>query len=72
MNRNNGNLLYYFGQTKGYRGVGFYIKKHLEKRLIEVKGISERIAVAKIKPNETTNLAIIEVHAPTLGAPQKE
>ncbi len=59
-------------KRKDTQGVGFYIKKHLKKRLAEVKGISERIAVAKIKIGETTNLGIIQVYAPTFGVHQKE
>ncbi len=58
-----GNYFYFKGETKGYRGTGFYINKNLTKNLIEIKGINKRISVAKIKIDNQTNLAIIQIYA---------
>ena len=46
--RKNGNWFYYIGETRGYRGVGFYIHKRTDK-IIEVKGVNERLAVLKLE-----------------------
>lgn len=61
--RKNGNYLYYYGETKGYRGIGFYIRGELWKNVIEVKRISERIGVLKIKIESKVTLAISQVCA---------
>ncbi len=45
------NYFYYKGETKGYRGVGFYTKKEMFSKIIEVKAISERISVLTLKMN---------------------
>ncbi len=39
----NGNYFYYSGQSKGYRGTGFYIHRQWVGRVAETKSISERI-----------------------------
>jgi len=36
--RRNGN---YFGQTKGYRGIGFYVKKEIYDNVYEIKSVNE-------------------------------
>ncbi len=69
--RKNGNMFYYFGSTKGYRGVGFYINKRILNQIVEIKGISERIALLKIHYNKET-ITIIQVYGPTLSAPVEE
>ncbi len=48
--------------------MGFYIKKYLANQVSEIKGISERIAVSKIKINRTTKMCIIQVYAPNMSA----
>ena len=68
----NGNIWFYFGCTKGYRGVGFYINKKVTNKISEMKGISERIAFLKVQINKKTKLLIIQVYAPTLEAPKDE
>ncbi len=40
----NGNYCY-FGQTKWYRGTGFYINKKWGDKIVEVRGISERVSM---------------------------
>lgn len=70
--RNNGNWLFSYGETKGHRGVGFYVKNSLTNRIIECKGINERIAVLKLKLNSLTNITIIQVYAPTSVASDNE
>ena len=46
--RKHGNMFYYYGSTKEYRGVGFYIHKDLKERIEEVRGISKN-SVPKIE-----------------------
>lgn len=69
--RLNGNIWHFFGETKGFRGVGFYINKNIADEIIEIKAYNERIAVAKIKISENINLAIFQVYSPTLGSDSK-
>ena len=69
--RNNGNVFYYYGETIGYRGVGFYISNRLVNHISEIKGVSERIACLKMKVDKNTNLLIIQVYAPTTVAEEK-
>ncbi len=66
------NYFYYKGETKGYRGVGFYIKKEVFSKITKVKAISERITVLKLRVDNSTNLMIIQVYAPTLASEEKE
>jgi len=70
--RSNGNYFYYYGTTKGYRGVGFYIKKEIMERVTKVKAISERICMLKIKVDEKIQLSVFQIYAPTLVAEEKE
>jgi len=46
--KKNGNYFYFFGETVGQKGVGFYIKDRVWNRVIEVKGVSERICIMKL------------------------
>ncbi len=64
-NGNIGNLFYYFGQTKGYREVGFYIHKKCGEKIVEIKEISERVAVLKLDMNREKVITIIQVYALT-------
>ena len=57
--------IYHYGKTKGYRGIGFYVKRGLGNNIIEVKGISERVGVFELKIEEKEMLTIIQVYAPT-------
>lgn len=70
--RNNGSYFFYHGSTAGYRGVGFYINKRLVNRVVEIKGVTERIAVLKLKLNDTTKIAVIQVYSPTNVATNEE
>ncbi|GBP71967.1 Craniofacial development protein 2 [Eumeta japonica] len=59
-------ILYYKGETKGSYGVGFMVKKYLERNIEEFKGISERIAVLNIHlPAYKHKWSIIQIYAPT-------
>ena len=40
------NMLCYTGNSEGQKGIGFWIKKEWGEKLIEYKGISDRIAAA--------------------------
>ncbi len=54
--------------TKGFRGAGFYINKKGTSKITEIKSISDRISILKIKLEKNTKLLIIQVYAPTLQA----
>ncbi len=45
-NTKNGNLFCYIGLQGGRRGVGFFIKKGISGKLMEFKGISDRVTLA--------------------------
>ncbi len=45
MTKKNGNYWYYFGESKGYRGIGFYTKAYWKNKIIEMKGITERVGI---------------------------
>lgn len=62
--KNNGDLFCYIGQTKGQKGVGFLIKKHIKPMVKEIIGVSERIIVLKIK-TATCDVTMIQIYAPT-------
>lgn len=68
----NGNLFYYYGERKGYRGTGFYVHRKIANKILEIKGISERISVLKLKIQKNVNLNIIQVYAPILGSENSE
>ncbi len=57
---------YYFGETKGYRGVGFCIKNEIVEMVLVIKGISEIICYLKLKLENNIKLLIIRVCTPTL------
>ncbi len=46
---NNWNLFYYYGETKGFPGIGFSVTRHLKNRVLECKGIMDRIGYFKIR-----------------------
>jgi hypothetical protein len=50
--RENGNILYYYGKAGGQKGVGFVVSKDYKHNIEEFAGISERIAVLKLKINK--------------------
>lgn len=68
----NGSTFCYFGLTEGQRGVGFLINKKWSSALISFQGITERIALARIRISDKKTLTLIQVYAPTLAAPEVE
>lgn len=59
-------VLYSKGETPGQYGVGFMIHKELKHNIVEVQGISERIAVLKIMlPLHKNEWTIVQVYSPT-------
>lgn len=66
--RKNGNHFYYFGETKGYKGVGFIVNETEWDKISEIKGINEQIWVLKTGLRQTINLALVQVYAPTSEA----
>lgn len=64
--RNKGYYFYYFGETKGYRGVGFIVKEKLWDKILEIKGVNERICVLKLEIGLNVSMSVVQVYAPTL------
>ncbi len=60
--RTNGNIFYYYGKTKGFRGVGFYVNEKWRSSIIELKSINERLAVLKMKINKSIPRTCIQVY----------
>lgn len=54
----------YKGETKGLNGVGFLIKKTLKQHIVNFSGISERVALLRIK-TDSGIISIIQAYAPT-------
>ena len=48
------------------------MKKKWAEKIVEFKGISERIAIAKFSINKKVKLAIFQVYAPTMAATKEE
>ncbi|KAI8422947.1 hypothetical protein MSG28_014050 [Choristoneura fumiferana] len=66
-------LLYQKGETAGHRGVGFLIRKTLKNHILELIGISERLAILNINmPGYKKTWTIIQAYAPTESAPESE
>ncbi len=66
--RNNGNIVYYYRKTKGFRRVELYVNEKRRSSLTELKGINERLAVLKMKINKSIPITCIQVYAPTNNA----
>ncbi|XP_045541562.1 craniofacial development protein 2-like [Papilio machaon] len=62
-------ILHYKGETPGLYGVGFMIKKKYAKNIVEIKGVSERIALLNIKlplnKGKDETWSIIQAYSPT-------
>lgn len=59
-------ILYNKGDIEGQGGVGFIVKKHLKKHIIEFIGINDRIAILNIKLHSFKKTwTIIQAYAPT-------
>lgn len=41
INRRNGDYFYYYGTTKYFRGIGFYVRIHITSHLIKIKIIAK-------------------------------
>lgn len=59
------------GETKGLFGVGFLIKKQLKECIVNFTGISERVAILKLRINNET-VSLIQVYAPTAKSKDEE
>ncbi|KAI8427168.1 hypothetical protein MSG28_014781 [Choristoneura fumiferana] len=57
-------ILCYIGETAGLHGVGFMIKKAFKNNIVNFTGISERVAILKLKFGNMP-LTIIQTYAPT-------
>jgi len=70
--RRNGNYFYYYGKTKGYRGVGFYINKELMRKISLIRAYSDRIRILKIQVEKNLKIAVFQIYAPTSVAEERE
>ncbi len=68
----NRNFFYYFGETRGFRGVVFYINKKVMNHVIKIQGISERIGIMKLKVEGNIKILLVQIYAPTAGADEDE
>ncbi len=68
----NRNYWHYFGESTGYRGIGFYIKSYLKNRIVEIKGINKQIGYLKMQIDKGVNICILQIYAPTAGAEEEE
>ena len=68
----NENLFCFTGTTPGMRGVGFIINSEWKDKIIEYKGINDRIASLKVKLPKNKTLTIIQVYAPAATTEEEE
>ncbi len=66
-----GNLFCYSESEGGQKGVGFLIKENLSQNLLEFKGITDRLALIKLKFRKTTQ-TVIQIYALTATSDEKE
>ncbi|CAH2098211.1 unnamed protein product [Euphydryas editha] len=64
-------LLYYFGKTKGEKGVGFLVKKQRGTEVHDFIALSERVALLQVNIYGTM-FSLIQVYAPTTAASEAE
>ena len=69
--KENGDIFSYMGETKGQKGVGFIIKKHLKDKITKIYGVSERITVLALTICKK-KMSIIQVYAPTEASTEEE
>jgi len=67
----NGNLLYHIGDNSGQKGVGFIVKKEPKDKILEVRGISNRIALIKTEIGKTRT-TYVQVYAPASKSSEDE
>ncbi len=67
-----GNILCYVGNEKGQAEVGFWVDKNFKKSMIEFQGITDRIAVMKLKLKRNSRLTLIQVYAPIANSTEKD
>ena len=61
-----GHSFYFKGNKTGQNGgVGFLVNKRLKNNILEVEGVSDRLAKIEIKLSKRYNVQIIQVYAPT-------
>ena len=69
--KDNGDIFCYKGETKGQRGVGFLIKNKLKHMITEIVGVSERIMILKLEASNC-KITIIQIYAPTENSSEEE
>lgn len=69
--KKNGDLFSYIGETKGQKGVGFIIHKKFKNTIEDIVGISERICVLTLKLGRR-KISIIQAYAPTTNSTEEE
>lgn len=69
---NSGNVLFYVGEEKAIRGVGFLVHKKYVKQIVDVKKISSRVIYIILQLNTKYSIQIIQTYAPTSDYSEKE
>ena len=72
INTKENNLLCYKGNISGQRRVGFLINQKWKDKILEFRGITDRIAWIKIKLKEKLYVRVIQVFAFTTDAKEEE
>lgn len=65
-------MLCYIGNKQGQNGVGFLIGKIWQKNLLEFRGISDRLALAKFQTKTNNSIVPIQIYAPTAQSSETE
>jgi exonuclease III len=64
-------IFYYYGETKGQRGIGFLVNKKYKSSIIEFTYFSDRVGLLNMNICNT-HLSFIQVYAPTEKAIDEE
>ena len=64
-------IFYYIGETAGLHGVGFLVKKSYKANIVSFLGISERVAMLKLKFDQHL-LSLIQAYSPTDSSSEED
>ena len=72
---NDGHVLYWRGKPQGSKhelGVGFLVHRRLEKNIVGFCTVSERVVSVTTKLNNSYNINILQIYAPTYSRSDEE
>ena len=71
--RKNDSYLYYYGETKGQKGFGFYINGKTRSNVRVLRKVSEGIRIImKVNIDGNKHMSTIQVYAPTLESKEED